>query len=219
MEPTVHEGFNIVEQLLNMTLLGTEWVLWLLLILSVVSIGIIIERAIYFFRHRQADPQKVRAAINSLFNRDIDGAQKVAQANQSNLEMAVILEGISQINHGPSAQEDCMRAYLLRQKKVLDRGLTVLATLGNNAPFIGLFGTVLGIIKAFNDLGLNPAGGATVVMAGISEALVATAVGLFVAIPAVVAFNYFQRVTKTVLTDSEAVISSVVAASKATRKA
>ena len=63
---------------------------------------------------------------------------------------------------------------------------------GNNAPFIGLFGTVLGIIKAFSDLSRNQTGGAEVVMAGISEALVATAVGLLVAIPAVVAFNTLQ---------------------------
>src|SRR4029079_12034926 len=79
------------------------------------------------------------------------------------------------------------------------KNLGVLGTLGNNAPFIGLFGTVLGIIKAFADLSRNSAGGAVAVMAGISEALVATAVGLMVAIPAVIAFNYFQaKVRKTI---------------------
>jgi biopolymer transport protein ExbB len=73
-----------------------------------------------------------------------------------------------------------------------------LGTLGNNAPFIGLFGTVLGIIKAFADLAKNQGGGATVVMAGIADALVATAVGLLVALPAVVAFNIFQgRIRRT----------------------
>ena len=82
---------------------------------------------------------------------------------------------------------------------VLERNLGILGTLGNNAPFIGLFGTVLGIIKAFADLSKNSGGGAGAVMAGISEALVATAVGLMVAIPAVIAFNYFQaKVRKTV---------------------
>jgi biopolymer transport protein ExbB len=80
----------------------------------------------------------------------------------------------------------------------MERNLGVLGTLGNNAPFIGLFGTVLGIIKAFADLSRNQAGGAGAVMSGISEALVATAVGLMVAIPAVIAFNFFQgRVRKT----------------------
>ena len=80
-----------------------------------------------------------------------------------------------------------------RERLRLERNLAFLATLGSNAPFIGLFGTVLGIIKAFHDLAGSQAGGPSVVMAGISEALVATAVGLMVAIPAVVAFNYFSR--------------------------
>jgi biopolymer transport protein ExbB len=80
----------------------------------------------------------------------------------------------------------------------LEKHLGILGTLGNNAPFIGLFGTVLGIIKAFADLAKNQGGGAAVVMAGIAEALVATAVGLLVALPAVVAFNIFQgRIRRT----------------------
>jgi biopolymer transport protein ExbB len=72
--------------------------------------------------------------------------------------------------------------------------LAFLGTLGNNAPFIGLFGTVLGVIRAFADLATHPSsGGAGTVMAGISDALIATAVGLFVALPAVVMFNLYQR--------------------------
>jgi len=87
----------------------------------------------------------------------------------------------------------------------LERHLAFLATLGSNGPFIGLFGTVLGIIKAFHDLAAGGAGGAgaSTVMAGISEALVATAVGLMVAIPAVVAFNYFNRRIRVRMTELE----------------
>jgi biopolymer transport protein ExbB len=88
-----------------------------------------------------------------------------------------------------------------RERHRLERNLAFLGTLGSNAPFIGLFGTVIGIIKAFHDLAKNQAGGVTVVMAGISEALVATAVGLLVAIPAVVAFNYFNRRVRTKMTE------------------
>src|SRR4029078_7538172 len=87
-----------------------------------------------------------------------------------------------------------------REKLRLERNLTFLATLGSNAPLIGLFGTVLGIITASHGLAANQAGGPSVVMAGISEALVATAVGLMVAIPAVVAFNYFNRRVRTSMT-------------------
>jgi biopolymer transport protein ExbB len=94
----------------------------------------------------------------------------------------------------------------------LERYLGILGTLGNNAPFIGLFGTVLGIIKAFADLSRSGGGGgAAVVMAGISEALVATAVGLFVAIPAVMAFNIFQRLLKRVVGRSNSLANAIVA--------
>jgi biopolymer transport protein ExbB/TolQ len=88
------------------------------------------------------------------------------------------------------------RSLLLKKKLEAERGLSVLATLGANAPFIGLFGTVLGIIRAFAALGGSGVGDTGAVMAGISVALVATAAGLFVAIPAVVAFNVFSRQIK-----------------------
>jgi biopolymer transport protein ExbB len=85
-----------------------------------------------------------------------------------------------------------MASAKARERMSLERNLGVLGTLGNNTPFIGLFGTVLGIMRAFADLAKNQTGGAGPVMAGISEALVATAVGLMVAIPAVIFFNIFQ---------------------------
>ncbi len=86
----------------------------------------------------------------------------------------------------------------------LEKRLGILATFGNNAPFIGLFGTVLGVIDAFHTLGLDASFGVNAVMGGISEALVATATGLFVAIPSVIAYNYFIRRIKTVLLRREA---------------
>jgi len=93
----------------------------------------------------------------------------------------------------------------------LERNLGVLGTLGNNAPFIGLFGTVLGIIKAFADLSRNSGGGAAAVMSGISEALVSTAVGLMVAIPAVIAFNFFQGKVRKTLARVDAVAHTLLA--------
>jgi biopolymer transport protein ExbB len=86
----------------------------------------------------------------------------------------------------------------------LEKNLGILATFGNNAPFIGLFGTVLGVINAFHTLGLDASFGVNAVMGGISEALVATATGLFVAIPSVMAYNYFVRRIKTLLLMREA---------------
>ena len=89
-----------------------------------------------------------------------------------------------------------MASALAAQRQQYDRYLSYFGTLGNNAPFIGLFGTVIGIIVAFQALGRNPKGGLEVVGPGIAEALVATAVGLLIAIPAVVMFNIFKGQVK-----------------------
>jgi biopolymer transport protein ExbB/TolQ len=103
----------------------------------------------------------------------------------------------------PDQVDRAVRSFLTLERAGLERGLTTLATLGSNAPFIGLFGTVLGVIQAFGALGANQAR-ASDIMVGISEALVATAVGLFVAIPAVVAYNALSRRLRVILVNSEA---------------
>lgn len=207
----MEKQFNIVEELLQMTLLGTEWILWLLIILSVVSIAIAVERFWFFLRQSKLKHEVIEDFYRKLRAQDYASASELCATFPSSLEAKVALEGLNHREAGVQSMQEVMVAFLLRQRKVLDRGLVVLATLGNNAPFIGLFGTVLGIIRAFHDLGTNPAGGATVVMAGISEALVATAVGLLVAIPAVIAFNYFQRQIKVVSTDAQAMMNTLVA--------
>ena len=99
--------------------------------------------------------------------------------------------------------EDSLSVALSQERLNLEKPITILGTLGNNAPFVGLFGTVLGIIHAFHSLAENIKSGPAVVMAGISEALVATALGLFVAIPAVAAYNYFVKHIKKIMVDSE----------------
>ena len=94
-----------------------------------------------------------------------------------------------------------MNSEKTRARKDYERYLVILGTLGNNAPFIGLFGTVIGVIQAFQDLSTDSQGGAEVVMSGISEALVATAAGLAAAIPAVIAFNFFMNKIRIVETE------------------
>jgi biopolymer transport protein ExbB len=107
-----------------------------------------------------------------------------------------------------------VKSVLTLKRTEIESGLTVLATLGANAPFIGLFGTVLGIIQAFGALGSSQSTG-TSVMTGISEALIATAVGLFVAIPAVIAFNFFSRSLRVLISNCEALRDVYIAKSKA----
>lgn len=204
MDPQSHQGFDIVQQLLGITALGTEWVLWLLIALSVASVAIIIER-IMFFRKMSIDLAAFTEKLTkSLESNDWDELKKTCEQSPA-LACQTVLRGIEARGRGTHAMEETMNGYMIGQKPRLDHGLMILGTLGNNAPFIGLFGTVLGIIIAFRDLALNPQGGAAVVMRGISEALIATAVGLIVAIPAVIAYNYFHRVVKRHVSAAEAV--------------
>lgn len=114
------------------------------------------------------------------------------------VETAVVQAGLGRASDGPAAAEAAMDSARAIQRVALERNLTFLGTVGNNAPFIGLLGTVIGIIKAFHALSRDTQGGAAAVMYEISEALVATAIGLFVAIPAVMAFNYFRTRVKLV---------------------
>src|SRR5262245_33057876 len=171
---------NITDQFLAFTLLGSSWVLWLLIALSVISVAIMIERGIYFVRHRidvDALSAEIRQAVDKPAERE-RLAQRFARADT--IEATVVSVGLLEVSRGAEAAAEAMVGARAQYKHNLERGLAFLGTLGNNAPFIGLFGTVLGIIKAFRDLAENSQAGAQAVMAGISEALVSTAVGLMV---------------------------------------
>lgn len=182
---------SLTERLLSFTLLGAEWVLWLLLALSVLSVAIMVERAMVL-RSRSPGQGDWRQKLPRLVAAGkIEEAKELLGPPQSP-EVRVALAGLQQADRGRGATADAMASAKASERLALEARLGILGTLGNNAPFIGLFGTVLGIIKAFADLSKNHTGGAEVVMGGISEALVATAIGLLVAIPAVVAFNVFQ---------------------------
>lgn len=203
-------GFDIVQKLLGITLLGTEWVLWLLILASVISVTIIIERIVFFSRTALDFREFVDGLTKYLLEDDLPAARRMCEQFPA-LESQVALRGIDNAARGELAMRESMEGYLVGHRQVLDRGLVVLGTLGNNAPFIGLFGTVVGIIIAFHDLADNPAGGPQVVMAGISEALVATAIGLIVAIPAVIAFNGFNRIIKRRVANAEAIMKLLLA--------
>jgi biopolymer transport protein ExbB len=111
-------------------------------------------------------------------------------------EARVLIAGLAAADKGALSVEEALAAAASIERMRRERLIFLLGTVGANAPFIGLLGTVLGIIKAFQDLAMNQAEAASAVMAGISEALVATAVGLLVAIPAVILFNLFQRANR-----------------------
>ncbi len=180
----------LTQKLFALTTLGAEWVLWLLVVLSVASVAVMIERAFFFAARRMADTDSVARLV---LDGDFDAARGAVAARRG-MEADVLRAALDAAPRGADAVSEVVNAQLERARLDYERRLAFLGTLGNNAPFIGLFGTVLGIIRAFADLAQNPgAAGAGTVMAGISEALVATAVGLFVALPAVVMFNLYQR--------------------------
>jgi biopolymer transport protein ExbB len=201
-------------KLLGVTLTSAEWVLWLLVVLSVLSIALMLERVVYFATHRLPDAE----ALALKLSRGEFDAVRTAIQGKKGMEAAVIREGLASTAQGPDTVEQVIASTVARERPQYERYLSFLGTLGNNAPFIGLFGTVLGIIKAFNDLGAANVKGAAIqqtVMTGISEALVATAVGLAVAIPAVVAFNAFNRQLKTITSRTNALGFALVGSLRA----
>ncbi|MDP1922466.1 MAG: MotA/TolQ/ExbB proton channel family protein [Myxococcales bacterium] len=205
---TEHGGW-LTRKLLATFTGDAEWVLWLLGVLSVLSIAVMLERAIYFATHRLGNSDDI---LLKLAKGDLDSV-KSAVGQQKGMEASVLREGLEWQSKGPDSVEEVINATLARERPRYERFLSFLGTLGANTPFIGLFGTVLGIIKAFADLGATGAKGAEVqstVMAGISEALVATAVGLAVAIPAVIGYNILQRSVKTTVARSNALGHALV---------
>jgi biopolymer transport protein ExbB len=188
---------HIAEHILAFTLLGSEWVLWLLVLLSVLSVTVMVERAIAMAGRVVAFDSLSDKLHAALVAGDVKAARELLGEPRSP-EVRVGLVGLAELSRGTTAAVEAMASARSRERLDQEKHRGILGTLGNNAPFIGLFGTVLGIIKAFADLAKNQGGGAAVVMAGIAEALVATAVGLLVALPAVVAFNIFQgRIRRT----------------------
>ena len=184
----------LVHRLLKVALLGSEWVMWLLLGLSVLSIGAMVERAVFFAR-RRGDVDALADRVASLVESgDEDGAERVL-ADSPTIEAQIVLGALHWIRGGAEAFADAVDSQLGKRKKDLERGMSLLGTLGSNAPFIGLFGTVIGVIDAFHQLGAGAGSKSSMdnVMSLIGEALVATGVGLFVAIPAVIAYNLVQK--------------------------
>lgn len=186
---------NLVEKLMSLPIFEAEWVLYLLLALSVISLVVMAERYLFYRRHR-IDIEEVRSNLDKSLKRgDFEGAAQDLQKFDS-LETNVVLFGLREYEGGPEAVEDLIAGAAQQEKARYEKRLNFLATVASNAPFIGLFGTVLGIIRAFQDLSGNMGEASGSVMAGIAEALVTTAVGLLVAIPAVVAFNVFKAKVK-----------------------
>jgi biopolymer transport protein ExbB/TolQ len=201
----------LTQTLLRFTDLGEDWILYILFGLSLASVAIMLERLIFFSMRRV---RGIEGIASKLLAGDLEGARGDL-AHGRGMESKVMLAAIAEASKGPGTVEEIIASGIASQRLGYERSLAFLGTLGNNAPFVGLLGTVLGIIRAFQDLSVATPGsiakGPQTVMAGISSALVATAVGLFVALPAVVAFNGFQRWLKSITSRTHVLGHALVA--------
>ncbi len=198
---------------------GAGWVLCLLAALSLASLALALERWLYL-RRRGGDLEALaRQLDDSLQDGDFARARRLLSASPA-VAARVADAGLRLAERGTEAADKAMQSATALERGRLERWLAFLATVGNNAPFVGLFGTVVGVIHAFEELGhAAPGHGATAagqvasqaVMASIAEALVATAVGILVALPAVAAYNYLQRRVATLLSGTEVLTNLVLA--------
>ncbi len=182
---------------------GAAWVMWLLVGLSIIGFAIAIERAYTLFRTREHVASLGADVKRLLERRDIDAARTRLSRSPS-FEARIVAAGLEQASSGSKAAEETMLGALSLAKLQMEKRLAFLGTLGANAPFIGLLGTVIGIVRSFHLLEKTAGTMSSGLMAEVGEALVATAIGILVALPAVAFFNAFQRVIKARLARAEA---------------
>ena len=173
-----------------------------LFVMSVLSIAVMVDRWLTFSSARRQSREFAPAVAGALKQGRLDEAIKIAERNKKSHLAKVVSAGLSEfqahagVSDLPGDQVEASQRALERAEAIehaeLKRGLGMLATIGATGPFVGLFGTVLGIINAFQSISAEKTTGLGAVAGGISEALVTTAIGLFVAVPAVWAYNYFS---------------------------
>jgi biopolymer transport protein ExbB len=187
---------------------GATWVMWILVGLSVISLGVMLDRLRVFWAQKDDVPALAHELHRLLGQGDLQSARTRLAASPS-AEAAVVLAGLMQWGRGYKAVQESLAAASGLARARMERRLLVLGTIGNNAPFVGLLGTVIGVVGAFEELGKGTVVASVSqmaperVMSTIAEALVATAAGLIVAIPAVAVFNYFQGLLTTTLANAE----------------
>jgi biopolymer transport protein ExbB len=190
------ENFDWVEALV------TSPVMQLIMLLSVLTLGFALERTIYYWK-RRGNPDRALASILGAVrtgNRD-DAVRRCAETTHP--LGAVAAEVLRCEDPSPEASEERLQIALSEQRLELERNLGFIGTMGNTAPLVGLLGTVWGIMRAFHDMARTGSAGPSVVAAGVAEALLTTACGLLVAVPAVMLYNHFTRRMVVMLTVAE----------------
>src|SRR5215471_14960675 len=202
----------LTELFLKIAYVGAEWVLWVLLLMSFISVAIIVDRFLFFRSNFEEDEHLNAQLPEYLRTGDIKGAWELTSASDS-VAAKVLTAGLQTMRRGGEACSEAMQSAKARYRGLLDARLSVLGTIGANAPFVGLMGTVLGVIQSARDMA-GSQGGATdpgKLMGSVFAALIATAVGLFVAIPAVIFYNYFQRKVRAAVSQIDSLAHLVLA--------
>ncbi len=181
---------DFTQMLIKIAVGGSTWVLLLLVILSILSIALIIEKSILYARWVRETRRLWEEMKKSFEGETPSEIENILQHNTTPITR-IIRAGLRYLPE-KEAMMEAIEAEKVIVHMEMEKRLAFLGTLGTNAPFIGLFGTVLGVIHAFKDLAITGSGGGSV-MSGISEALVATGVGLWVAIPAAIFYNIFKK--------------------------
>ncbi len=205
---------NVQQKLTEFAMLGATWIMWVLIGLSIGGVAVALERALHLAATSE-NLRKLKAEVLALLRGgDIAGARARLARSRSH-EASIIAAGLQDPSDGVASAEERMSGAAQTAKLGMEKRLAFLGTLGSNAPFIGLLGTVIGIIRAFHELN-DSAGKVTAgLMAEVGEALVATAIGILVALPAIAFFNTFQRIIKARLGRAEAFGKEVLALMKA----
>jgi biopolymer transport protein ExbB len=182
--------------------------MYILLLCSVVSIAVILNRLInYYFK--SVDRNKFMARVRSeIEKKDFDRAMKICQSSAAPVS-AVVLAGIRKNGHDEKTIISAMDREIMQETVKLEKNTAIVGTIGNIAVYIGLFGTVLGIVRSFHNISSLGSGHINVVIGGVAEALICTATGLSVAIPAVIAYNYFLKRIDNFVIDMEYCASEV----------
>lgn len=189
---------------------GSDPTVWVMIFIFNLALFVVLER-VYVIRKVRGDGAGLVEFLTESLHRG-DAPQKVAETagdKKYGLEGRVAAVSLKGWDKGEHAMKEYAEASLIAERRSLEKRLVILSTLGNNTPFIGLLGTVLGIMKAFRDLAEMGDSGPAVVMRGISEALIATAMGLAVAIPIVIAYNALSRMVQDKLSQAEEVATLI----------
>ena len=181
-----------------------------LLLCSVLCLAIGLERVWVLFRAARVDATLAGLLRGLLSGRNAAGVSERCAGQDSPLSR-VVAATLATENASPEHRQKALQRALTRESGRLERYMPILATIGSVAPFIGLFGTVLGIMRAFHDIGQAGSAGGAVVAAGIAEALITTAAGLFVAVAAVIAYNHLMTWVQSIITNTELNAEELVA--------